>query len=318
MRRWLTALIVLGMAGAGMIAAVPAAMAANPGCLVVDTNSDHSYPSLQAAVDAAAAGDTLFVKGTCASPATVITTSLTITGQSNGGTTTATLDFDVQLIIAPGVTVTLNKLVIAAGGINNDDGTVTLNHSIVTNTTNQPDHGGIVNGSGMMTLNDTNVTGINGNFGIGPPGAGAIANIDGTLILNGTSSVSGNSVLGAAGGGIGNFGGTLTLNGSSNVTGNTANFGGGIYNNFNGTVTLNDSSTITGNTATATGGGGIFNDGTVTLNDSSTITGNTADPPGDGGGICNRFGTLNGAVPGTGGNVFGNTPDDIVSSVSAC
>src|SRR6185437_14452401 len=93
MRRWITALIVLGTAGAGVVTAAPAAVAASPGCLVVDTNSNQSYPSSQAAVSAAAAGDTLFVKGTCTGLTVIPTslTSLTITGQSNGGTKTATL-----------------------------------------------------------------------------------------------------------------------------------------------------------------------------------------------------------------------------------
>lgn len=80
------------MGGAGVVAAAPAAMAANPSCLVVDTPSDQSYSSLQTAVDAAAAGDTLFVKGTCTGATTISTDDLTITGQSNGGAKTATLD----------------------------------------------------------------------------------------------------------------------------------------------------------------------------------------------------------------------------------
>ena len=47
----------------------------------------------------------------------------------------------------------------------------------------------------------------------------------------------------------------------------------------------------------------------MTLNGSSTITGNTASSVG--GGILNFCGTLNGAVAGTGGNVYNNHPDDI-------
>jgi len=261
MRRWITALIVLGMAGAGVATAAPAAVAANPSCLVVDTPSDQSYPSLQAAVNAAAAGDTLFVKGTCTGE-TDIRTSLTITGQSNGGTKTATLDAagaDEAIFIFGDITVTLNTLIItnaAISGILNDGLSVTLNNSTVTGTATTT-----------------------------PP--------------NPRSS----------GGGIANYGDTVTLNNSSVTGNNTGFFGGGIENR--GTLTLNGNSTVTGNTAFD--GGGIANDGgTTTLNGSSTVTGNTASD--DGGGIYNSCGTLNGAVPGTGGNVFGNTPDDIVSS----
>jgi hypothetical protein len=259
MRRWITALIVLGMAGAGVVAAAPAAKAANPSCLVVDATSDQSYPSLQAAVDAAAAGDTLFVKGTCTGN-TVITEDLTITGQSNGGAKTATLDGGgassvLSIFTTTDITVTLNTLIItnavAFAGIADDNGTVTLNNSTVTGTATTA-----------------------------PPNSGTQ-------------------------GGIFNNGGTVTLNNSS-VTGNNAGaFGGGISNR--GTVILNNS-TVSGNTVRGDGGG-IYNEGTVTLNGSSTITGNTAG--GDGGGIDNSCGTLNGAVPGTGGNVYNNTPGDI-------
>ena len=73
--------------------------------------------------------------------------------------------------------------------------------------------------------------------------------------------------------GIDNFAsGTVILNGNSSVTGNTAAVrGGGIFNS--GTLTLNDSSSVTGNTA-GVNGGGIFNIGTATLNGSSSVTGN--------------------------------------------
>ena len=314
MRRWITALILAGIAGAGVVAAAPAAVAANPGCLVVDTNSNHSYPSLQAAVDAAAAGDTLFVKGTCTG-ITEIEKSLTITGQSNGGTMTATL---AGVLGIDSVTVTLNNLVITNSGTFGGSifarlATLTLNHTTVA-TTPGIFGGGIENASGMVTLNDSTVT---GNTAAQPDFAGGINNIDGTLILNGSSRVAGNT---GTFGGIQNSGtgrATLIMNGSSTVTGNTAAVdGGGIFNN-GGTVTMNDSSSITGNTATGEFGGGIDNGGgTVTMNGSSSITGNTAGGngvTGEGGGIFNQCGTLNGAVapPAAGANVYNNTPDNI-------
>jgi hypothetical protein len=314
MRRWITALIVVGMGGAGVVAASPAAFAANPACLVVDTNSNQSFPGVQAAVDAAVADDTLFVKGSCTSRFTVIDKSLTVTGQSNGGIKTGTLDAGgsgAVLFIRNAVTVTFNTLVIRGGndgGINNINGTVILNGSSVTGNTVEGSGGGggIISG-GTVILNDSTVTGNTATFGaLG----GGIENVLGTVTLNGNSSVTGNgNIATGAGGGIYNAGGTVTLNDSSSVTGNTASFGGGIWTD-QGTVTLNDHSTVAKNTALATGGGGIFNDGTVTLNDNSTVTGNTANNN-EGGGIYTRFGTLNGAVPGIGGNVFGNIPDDL-------
>src|SRR5438477_11326912 len=82
---------VLGLLAWAGVAWAPTASAATPTCLVVDTNSNHSYTSLQAAVNAAAPGDTLFVKGTCTGT-TEIGKNLTVTGQSASGTKTATLN----------------------------------------------------------------------------------------------------------------------------------------------------------------------------------------------------------------------------------
>lgn len=230
MRRCFTAVVVvLGMAGTGLAAAVPAASAASTTCLVVDANINHSYTSLQDAVTAAAPGDTLFVKGTCTGT-TEIGKNLTISGHSASGKKTATLSGGFQgnvLTIDGGTTVTLNTLIITNGQV------------------------------------------------------------------------------GLFGGGIYN-GGTVTVNGST-ITGNTAgNIGGGIANY--GTITLNGS-IIGANNADDTAAGGIYNapGHTVTLN-GSTITGNKAL---FGGGIYNDCGTLVNAVAGTGGNVYGNTPDDI-------
>lgn len=180
MKRWATALaVLLGMAGAGA-AAAPAASAASATCMVVDTSSNHSYATLQAAVDAAAAGGTLFVTGTCTGT-TEIGKNLTVTGQNNGGTKTATLNGGGQqpaLTIDAGIAVTLNTVVITNGGngqiggsIYDPGGTVILNGSTVTgktggslglgagivNATVFP--GGNVRSGGTVTLNNSSITG---------------------------------------------------------------------------------------------------------------------------------------------------------------
>jgi hypothetical protein len=289
MRRWITALIVAGMAGAGVVAAAPAAVAAGPSCLVVDATSDQSYPRVGMAVASAAPGDTLFVKGFCHGFLR-ITQDLTITGQANGGTKTGTIDDTGQgiptvWVVGSGVTVTLNNLVLSGGGTNFIGA-------------------GLGNFGGTVTVNNTTITGntlVHGNGGAG------IGNLDGTLTLN-DSTVTGNTGTSGTGGGILNWGaGTVTLN-DTTVSANTAARGGGI-DNRSGTVTLHGS-TVTGNTANAVGG--ISNEaGTVTLDKGSTITGNTGRSA-TGGGIYNFCGaTLTGAVAGTGGNVYNNTPDDI-------
>lgn len=92
----------------------------------------------------------------------------------------------------------------------------------------------------------------------------------GTLTLESSTTVSGNSDSGIFNGG------TLIVNGT--VSNNTANlFGGGIVN----TEMLTLNGTVSGNLAM--GGGGIFNDGTLLVN--GTVSGNTANV--EGGGIIN-------------------------------
>jgi len=190
MRRWLSAVVVLlGMAGVGLVLTAPAASAAKPTCRVVDTNAGQSYTSLQDAVTAAAAGDRLFVKGTCISTVE-IGKNLTIAGQSASGTKTATLSGGGQsnvLAIDGGVTVTLNTLIItngtapSGGGILNA-GTLTLNGSTVTGNTafgSDIGGGGIYN-VGTLTLNRSTVTGNTDTAS--SPGGGIFNDCGGTLI----------------------------------------------------------------------------------------------------------------------------------------
>ncbi len=188
MRRWFTAVVVLlGMAGTGLAAAAPAASAASTTCLVVDTNANHSYASLQDAVNAAAAGDTLFVKGTCTGAIT-ISKNLTIDGHSASSTKTATLNGgrhdSVLTINNSGVNVTLNTLIITnggallGGGILNG-GTVTLNGSTVSNNTANGDGGGIVN-DGTVTMSWTST--VHDNTAIQGEGGGICNSSRGTLV----------------------------------------------------------------------------------------------------------------------------------------
>jgi hypothetical protein len=260
-RRAIGAAMVLPLAVSGLIAqaliAAPGALATTSHCLVINNAIDTSYPTLQAAVNAASPGATLWVRGTCTGT-TVIGTSLTLTGQHPSGFTAPTLNGGGQgsvLTIDSGAAVTVNTLTITGGSAA---------------------HGGGIKNFGTVTLNDATISG-----NTVTDSGGGIHNF-GTVTLNDGSSITGNTA--APGGGLGfgggiqneNFG-TVTLNDGSSITGNTAGGGGGGINNF-GTVTLNDSSSITGNTAGGDGGG-ILNEptGTVTLNGSSSITGNHPD-----------------------------------------
>jgi hypothetical protein len=193
-----------GAARRGLAAAAPAASAATSACLVVDTNANTGYTSLQAAVTAAAPGDTLFVKGTCTGT-TEIGKNLTIGGHSASGTKTSTLDGGGQgtvLAIDSGVTVTLNTLIITGG------------------KTGRFSSGGGIANDGTLTLNSTTVTD-NTTLREG----GGIDNVGGAVTMNGSSAVTANSA--SLGGGIFNFSlsnrpGTVTMNDGASITGNTA------------------------------------------------------------------------------------------------
>ena len=282
MRRRITALIVAGMSGttrAGTcsrrwrligaaavlplgvlgltLASAPSALADTGHCVVINSATNTTSKTLQAAVTAASPGATLWVRGTCTGN-TQISKSLTITGQQPGGYPAPTLNGGGSgsvLSIVFRVTVTLNNLVITGGNSSQGGGiddaptvTLTVNDSTVTgNTASDPEGGaggGIWNENGSVTLNDSTVSEntVTGDGSVG----GGIFSERGSVTLN-DSTVTGNTVTGdgSVGGGIAQVVDSLTLNGST-VTGNTASGdGGGIWNQ--GTATLNNS-TVTGNT----------------------------------------------------------------------
>jgi hypothetical protein len=135
----------------------------------------------------------------------------------------------------------------------------------------------------------------------------------------------------------------VTLNDTSSVSRNKATVdGGGIYNILEGVgmttgralttigpdaiVDLKGKSSVSKNKAN-NNGGGIYNvvqgaaagrvlgavpDAIVTLYDDSSVSRNKAT---SGGGIYNDLGTLNNAIAGAGGNVYANTPDNVVSPI---
>jgi hypothetical protein len=131
----------------------------------------------------------------------------------------------------------------------------------------------------------------------------------GTLAVTRTT-ISDNTQSASEGGGL-EISGTATID-KSTIRGNHASIAGGLMVNVNSTVTLKDTS-VTGNVAPF-GGGGAVNAGTLILMGKTVFTGNAIDPQafGHGGGIWDQ-GTLEGATAGSGGNVFGNVPDDIFS-----
>ena len=332
------ALAVVPGAAASLALFTPAAAAKPPSCAVSNERTHKGYDALQNAVDAAKAGDTLEVKGTCVG-STSVGRDITLSGIVNKAFPgTPTLDGNQSgrvLRITAGKT-TIRDMVIANGRTAGDGGAI------------------LIDSGGSAALFDTAVrdsTAGSDNFG------GGIEAI-GNLLLT-RSEVTGNSA--GSSGGIDDNGATVSLNSSTvsdnhathapSLTGDGCGFGdpltiyacaGGIWN-FGGTLTLIDS-TVTHNTAGYRGGGlrtdgrvnavgALVNGGTI-LGGSTTIDTNSADN--QGGGIWTRVRApapgnalvdpsvaflvsdgsgsltdpLTGApVPAWTGSVTGNTPD---------
>jgi parallel beta-helix repeat protein len=300
------------------VSIVQSAASAHPPCLVLNERTNRVSPSLQKAIDAAAAGDTLLVKGTCFG-ASQIDKDLTLQGISNKQFGVATLDggnsgFAVLSIGAVdrltvaisgltithgeiegllvdgyvGSTVSLTRTTVSdnnASGIDGEEGsTVALTDSTVSGNAGYGLVGDRV-GFGLLRSNVTD----NGGFGIGS-GFSSVGVFDSTVSgnglggigsgLGGTVDISGSTVSDNHGPGIQLFDASVSLTNSS-VSGNTTSgSGGGIYS-FEGSGDLTNS-TVTGNTAGQNGGGIYEAPGSFRLNN-STVSGNTAG--GNGGGI---------------------------------
>jgi hypothetical protein len=165
----------------------------------------------------------------------------------------------------------------AFGGGIFSQGTVTLNHTVVSN--NQSSDAYFGSGSGIanlgtLTINDSTIS---GNFSETTDTNGAGISSGPTTIIN-RSTISGNRTGGGddEGGGIESAG--LLIMNNSTVYGNKSvgGVGGGIVND-SGTVMIS-SSTISGNEAQY-GGGGISNGATVNIQNSivSDNTGGNCD-----------------------------------------
>ncbi|MFM9105336.1 MAG: hypothetical protein ACKOWF_01395 [Chloroflexota bacterium] len=147
--------------------------------------------------------------------------------------------------------------------------------------------------------------------------SGGIGMYIGTLIMNGTATIAGNTA-GNGGGGLRASLSTVTLNGQSSITGNTATSGdGGGISAEDTTVELNDSASISGNTAGASGGGVLLTNTSIpsalTLTGTATITGNGAA---SGGGVYSNQPSNTLSAPA--GSITGNTPDQCAGSGISC
>jgi predicted outer membrane repeat protein len=265
--------------------------------------------TVQAAIDAAEAGDTIFI---------------------GAGTYDEDLTIEKTLTLeaCPGQTVTLRN--------------ATTNTRTIMLPTSEPS-----TVAEFITLNLTNITVTSSrDVQADEPGGGIYG--FGNVTLNGSTSITGNraedngDTYSAHGGGLSLCpagypdppGCTLTLNDTSSITSNEATEGGGGVNlNAGCTVVLNDASSVSGNVAEDGRGGGIYcyENCTITLSGSSTIRSNEAktvnSSSGDGGGI-GTYGpmaisladaasiTLNKAA-GSGGGIYSVTTGTVTMSGSS-
>lgn len=273
------AVIIVGAASA------PRASATTSRCLVINNAIDSSYGSLDVAVDRAAPGSTLWLRGVCTTPSLTLTKAVSIVGQRKPGF----LPPAIRILASPGFTE--GSLLIVGYGMDVTLDGVTLSGGTGTALFRPgfPLGGAIIN-FGRLTLHDTTVTGNTADLG------GGIWS-KGTLILTGATLVSGNTAT-SRGGGIYAANGRVEIDGTSAVSGNTAEQGGGIT--VLGTpVLMQDSASVNGNTALY--GGGVDVEGEqLQLNDSAEIDGNSAKY--DGGGVWD----YGGDVVMFGGEVRGN------------
>ena len=244
-----------------------------------------------------------------------ITEALTIDGSGQNVTISGNNLVKV-MIIATGISVTLNQLSIIngkvgaftpGGGISNY-GVLTVTNCIFSG--NQATFGGAIHNDSSATLNVSD-SGFQNNS-VTEYGA-AIASVDGTVTVtnstfsNNHSSVDGGAVYGnqntgtntmtvsnstfaantadGAGGGIENYLGTLTVTNSTFVD-NDAIYGGGVHSSA-GTLTVANS-TFSGNTADY--GGGVYASAAATTVKNSTFSANHA--ANSGGGFYNWEGSL--------------------------
>ena len=282
---WMAA-VAVGLVAIAVTFVVPAAVGGQPSCAVSNTRNHKGFSSLQQAVAAAKAGDTLEVKGTCVG-STTVDRDITLSGVTNSAFPgPPTLDGNAQ-----GRVLSINS------------GTTTIRNLTITNGRTTGLGGGIYVATAAVLI-DVLVTG--NSAGATQIGGGIEADLGSKLTLV-DSTVSGNTA--GSSGGIDMFRATATLINSS-VTGNHASrapssepdgcgFGdpvvvyscaGGIWN-YQGTLALVDS-TVSGNTAAYRGGGiasyvRFFADGTprsglTILSGATSISSNTASDRGGG------------------------------------
>ena len=296
-----------------VVAITPAAIAAT--LTVCPAGCD--FTSIQAAHDAATAGDSVSVGAGTFTEQISITKDLTVAGMGPATTTIDGGGLGPVISVASGAVVTLESLTVTGGitagngaGVFNE-GTLTLNNALITGnegTSRTGSHGGGVANMGTLTITDSvisdNITGAGGG-GVWTWGIAASATIADTLISNNTvfetttdfrggggvqaglsdltitDSVIENNHGGFTGGGIQAMGSTVTFTMiRTTVRNNQATSGAGVDLRSSANTTITESTIGPGNTATSRSGGLRVDATTTVIN--TTISGNSAN---EGGGI---------------------------------
>jgi hypothetical protein len=237
---------------AARVSAATTTWQVSPGSTGACTQADPNCRTIQSAVDAASAGDTIQVaSGTYAEHVT-INKDLTVNGAGAPSTVVDGTQTGRVFQIGGGATVTLSGLIIS-GGMATDGGANGLVFG-----------GGILN-SGKLTVVSCKI--YNNHAG---------------------SCCSANSSVGGSGGGVYNSGTVSIVN--STVTQNGSSFSGGAIFNAGGTVSIANSS-LDGN-GTSTFASAIDNSGNVTITDTTINNSGAGSDGNVGYTIYNRGGLL--------------------------
>ena len=239
----------------------------NGGGILIAATADVAITSSEITSNSAAGADPgeggggIFNAGSLTVTSSDITSNTATTGAlGNGG---GIFNDSGATLSITGGTISANMANRAGGGIENNDGTVTLTDVTL----------------GGATPTDGNTAGINGG-GLHVSGNGT-TNLNGGTVQNNTAA--------QEGGGLWNGFGTMTVDGVS-ITNNTASGdgsdqgGGGLFN-VGGPVIIQNSTTISGNVANGalgSGGGILHTGGSDLVISDSVISGNTANRAGGG------------------------------------
>ena len=250
--------------------------------------NDHGPGSLRQAIDDSPTGSTIMfdepLSGTIMLMSQLnIPRNLTIQGPTARTVSVSSGTRGHRVHVQLGFSVIISNLIfkdsiIRLNSFIDNEGTLTLINSTVSDNRADFSGGGGIDNEGMLTLINSTVSDNRADFSGGNNGGGIYNNGALTLI---NSTVSDNRTYYGNGGGIYSAD-TLTLI-NSTVSDNRADFrgGGGIYNTFEDKLSLINS-TVSDNSASSIGG--IYNAGTLSLSN-STVSGNSASGPNGVGGI---------------------------------